>query len=231
VTTAETHQARSYLLGQHETRSVLGRREPGEVAVLVGSVALGVLLSLAVAGRLVGLLALVVLISAAIVSVYVPIRGRTAYRWLPVDLRWQRRQRAGDLQYRSSSREAGVDLATAAPVPVAEPSSVGNLTWLSTSCRGEPLAVVIHPDGGLTACLEIEGPGLGLADTVEQEAAAARWGTVLRDLANADTLVDRLSLIERSVPRDPRTHERYVQRFGWVPAPDRTSEDHRHMRA
>jgi hypothetical protein len=219
VTAVEAPLARRYLLGQHETRSVLGRREPGEVALLVSAVGAGVAASVLVAGRAVGLVALVVVLGAAVLAVYLPFRGRTAYRWLPIDIRWLRRRRAGELQYRSSAQEAGI-LLTGEPVAIAEPPGIGRLSWLRASCRGEPLAVVVQPDGALTACPKIEGPGLGLADLVEQETAAARWGTVLRDLANADTLVDRISLIERCVPRDPRSHERYVERFGWVPAPD-----------
>lgn len=220
MTTQDAPVARRYLLGQHETRSLLGRRDPGEVAVLVTAVAVGVVLSVAVAGRAAGVLALVAVVGAAVAAVYVPYRGRTAYRWLPIDLAWLRRARRHELGYRSQAREAGVALRDGSRLKVDEPPGVGRLSWLSTTCRGEPLAVLVHPDGSLTTCLEIEGPGLGLADTVEQEAAAARWGTVMRDVANADTLVDRLTLIERCVPRDPHGHQRYVERYGWVPAPD-----------
>lgn len=219
MTVVEQRAARRYVLGAHETRSVLGRREPAEVVVLLVGVLTGVAASLAGGGSAVGFLVLATTVSLAVAVVFLPVRGRTLYRWLPLDLRHVLSLLFGRQEYRSSAREAGVDVRTGVPVDVPAPAVVGRLLWLNSQSRYGDLAVVVQRDGALSACLEIEGPGVGLADSGEQEACGQRWGTLLRDLANADGLVRRVSLLERCLPTDAEAHQRYIERFGWVPAP------------
>jgi hypothetical protein len=151
--------------------------------------------------------------------VLLPVRGRTLFRWLPVDARYLTRRRTGRLAYRSEVRLAGLHLPGGTPPDIAPPAAVGRLQWEATGVRGRTAAVLVHPDGSRTVCLEVEGPGVGLADAAERESAAARWSTMLRDLANAGGLVDRVSLLERAVPSDPEAHRRYIEEFGWVPSP------------
>ena len=59
TTTLEPAAARRYTLGRHESRSVLGRRERGEVLVIVGGVALGVVSSAVTGGSPLGFVVLV----------------------------------------------------------------------------------------------------------------------------------------------------------------------------
>jgi hypothetical protein len=205
---------RRYTLGRHESRSLLGNRDRGEVAVLVAGIVIGLLAAL-VGGATVGSFVLLSLsVGAATAAVFVPVRGRTLYRWLPLDMRHARAVRRGSNRYVNAAREAGTTLA-GETVDVAPPAAVGALKWLAIPYRGGQLAVVVQQDGGgITAVLEIEGPGVGLYDAVEQEASTARWGAVLRDLANADGFVSRLSLIERTLPADPEAHAAYVDNRG-----------------
>ena len=205
-----------YVLGHTETRSLLGRREPGEVAVLLGGIGLGVLASLLSGGSVAGFVVLAGSLLAALAVVFLPFRGRSLYRWLPVDLAYLRAGITGQNRYRSTAKEAGV-LLDGRPVPVPPPGPVGRIVWLRHDFRDGELAVLAQPDGALTTCLEVEGPGVGLFDNAEQEAAVQRWGTLLRDLANGENLVSRLSVVERCVPRDPGAHQRYVDEHGWVP--------------
>jgi hypothetical protein len=188
---------RRYVLGAPEARSVLGRREPGEVSVLVGGVLLGLLASLTSGGSPVGFLALLAFVLIAVVAVYAPFRGRTLYRWLPVDVVFRHRQLSGRDRYRSRAREVGVDVASGMAGEVAPPEAIGRVTWHLADTRLGELAVLVQADGRVTACIEIDGPGLGLADGLDQEVAGRRWGTLLRDLANSGGLVQRVSLLER----------------------------------
>lgn len=213
-----TSLGRRYFLGSPESRSVLGRRELGEVAVIVGGVGAGVAVSLLSGGASWGLLLLAIAVALAVTTVFAPFRGRTLYRWLPVDLAFVLSQLTGQWEYSSGAKETGVDATTGRPLHVEPPPAVGPLTWLVTATGSGPLAVLVQRDGAVTLCLEVEGPGLGLADVVEQETAGQRWGGLLRDLANGDGLVQRLSLLERCVPVDPQAHQRYIERYGWVAA-------------
>jgi hypothetical protein len=217
---------RRYVLGAPEARSVLGRREPGEVSVLVAGVMLGLLASLTSGGSPLGFVALVAFVLLAVVAVYAPVRGRTLYRWLPVDAAFRHRQLSGRDRYVSHAREAGVDVVSGIPAEVAPPDAVGRVTWLLADTRLGQLAALVQADGRVTACIEIEGPGLGLADGLDQEVAVRRWGTLLRDLANSGGLVQRVSLLERCLPTDAEAHQRFIERFGWVPAPEPLTESY-----
>ena len=205
---------RRYVLGRHEARSLLGERERGEVAVLVAGVALGLLAALVGGGSVRAFSFLVVFSGAAAATVFVPVRGRTLYRWLPLDLRHRRQQRTGSGLYVNGAREAGMSI-DGIPFESEPPAAVGQLRWLAVPYRGADLAVLVQPNNaGITAAIEIEGPGVGLFDPAEQEASTSRWGSVLRDLANADGFISRISLLERTLPADPEAHARYVEERG-----------------
>src|SRR4051794_22783475 len=102
------NDTRRYVLGRHEPRSLMGGRERGEVAVLVAGVALGLLAAVGGGGSVGSFSLLAVFTGAAAVIVFVPYRGRTLYRWLPLDLRHQRQQRNGSQHYVNRARESGV---------------------------------------------------------------------------------------------------------------------------
>lgn len=210
MSTSTAEQARVYTLGQTTHRSLLGRREPGEVVVVCLGVAAGVLLAVSSGGRPVGFVLLGSSVLAALTVVFVPLRGRTLYRWLPLDVRYARQKRHGTLAYRSGSYEAGF-LLDGTPVDVPAPEVVGRVKWMSILFRGEPLAVLLHQtDGALTATLEVEGPGHGLFDGPELEASHARWGVLLRDLANGEGFLDRVAQLTRTAPSRTDSHAAWV---------------------
>src|SRR3954451_3261538 len=173
-------EPRRYVLGRHESRSLLGGRERGEVATLIGGVAMGVIAAVAGGATLASFVLLSVIVGAAAGAVFVPFRGRTLYRWLPLDLRHLRAERQGTNAYTNDSPEAGFRL-EGGEVDVEPPRAVGRLKWLAVPYRSGHLGVVAQQDdGGVVVVLEIEDPVVGLYDAVEQEASPARWGAVLR---------------------------------------------------
>lgn len=210
MTTNAADAPRVYRLGQNTSQSLLGRRERGEVVVLCAGIAAGVLCAIASGGAAVGFVLLAGCILTALAVVYLPLRGRTLYRWLPLDVRYAKDRRHGRLAYESGSHEAGVTQ-DGTPVEVAPPTAVGPIKWMSIPFRGEPLAVLLHQsDGALTATLEVEGPGHGLFDGPELEASHARWGVLLRDLANGEGFLDRVAQIARTVPSEAGAHSDWV---------------------
>ena len=227
--TLEHLTARRYILGRHESRSLLGRREGGEVAVVVVGIVLGVLSSLVTGGSPAGFALLSLFVLGSVAAVYLPWRGRTPYQWLPIDVRFgvQGRRAA----FVSDAREAGVDIETGVECDVHPPEAVGALRWLAQPFGGAELAILAGlEDGSLTSVLEIEGPGVGLFDGPDQEGMVARWGAVLRDLANSEGFVSRIELLERCMPVDPQAHDRYVAEFDALAVPEqlRLSYDELH---
>lgn len=227
--TLEHLTARRYILGRHESRSLLGRREGGEVAVVVVGIVLGVLSSLVTGGSPAGFALLSLFVLGSVAAVYLPWRGRTPYQWLPIDVRFgvQGRRAA----FVSDAREAGVDIETGVECDVHPPEAVGALRWLAQPFGGAELAILARlEDGSLTSVLEIEGPGVGLFDGPDQEGMVARWGAVLRDLANSEGFVSRIELLERCMPVDPQAHDRYVAEFDALAVPEqlRLSYDELH---
>ena len=227
--TLEHLTARRYILGRHESRSLLGRREGGEVTVVVVGIVLGVLSSLVTGGSPAGFALLSLFVLGSVAAVYLPWRGRTPYQWLPIDVRFgvQGRRAA----FVSDAREAGVDIETGVECDVHPPEAVGALRWLAQPFGGAELAILARlEDGSLTSVLEIEGPGVGLFDGPDQEGMVARWGAVLRDLANSEGFVSRIELLERCMPVDPQAHDRYVAEFDALAVPEqlRLSYDELH---
>lgn len=62
----------------------------------------------------------------------------------------------------------------------------------------------------MTAAIEIEGPGVGLRDSEDQEALVDRFGTLLKHVANGDGFVTRLQMLARTLPADPDAHAKDV---------------------
>lgn len=66
----------------------------------------------------------------------------------------------------------------------------------------------------VTAAIEIEGPGVGLRDSEDQEALVERFGTLLKHVANGDGYVTRLQMLARTLPADPDAHAKDVSLRG-----------------
>lgn len=66
----------------------------------------------------------------------------------------------------------------------------------------------------MTAAIEIEGPGVGLRDSEDQEALVDRFGTLLKHVANGDGFVTRIQMLARTLPADPDAHAKDVAMRG-----------------
>ena len=110
--------------------------------------------------------------------------------------------------YRSDAREAGVRRRhrRRGRRPAAAAGRTGDAGWRSRTAAPSWRSSPSRTTASLTSVLEIEGPGVGLFDGPDQEGIVARWGAVLRDLANSEGFVSRIGLLERCVPADPEAH-------------------------
>ncbi len=215
MTTEPVARRRWYLIGRARPQAIVGRnRENGELLVLLVGGSLGLFCGLVVpylALRVAGLVGFPLL---AFAIVYAPYRGRTFYRWFEINRTYRRMMRSGKARWRSTVMEAGTRM-DGTEVEVGPPPGVGRIRWLTTPFGGEELAVLLHLDRRtVTATIEVEGPGVGLRDSEDQEALVERFGNLLRHAANGDGFVRRLQMIARTVPTDPYAHAKDVERRG-----------------
>ncbi|MCH0538494.1 hypothetical protein I3F58_02745 [Streptomyces sp. MUM 203J] len=210
---------RAYLIGRARPNAVIGKnRETGEIALIVFGAFLGMMSGLLIPflplriGLLTGFPAI------ALAAVYVPYRGRTFYRWYEVNRSYKRVLRQGTT-YRSGAVEAGTRL-DGREVEIGAPPGIGRINWLSAPFGPDEIAVLLHADRRtVTAAIEIEGPGVGLRDSEDQEALVDRFGTLLKHVANGDGFVTRLQMLARTLPADPDAHAKDVAQRGDPHAP------------
>ncbi len=97
---------------------------------------------------------------------------------------------------------------------------IGRISWLAAPFGPDEIAVLLHADRRtVTAAIEIEGPGVGLRDSEDQEALVDRFGTLLKHVANGDGFVTRLQMLARTLPADPDAHAKDVAQRGDKHAP------------
>ncbi len=145
----------------------------------------------------------------ALAAVYVPYKHRTFYKWFEINRSYKRTLRQG-ATYRSGVIEAGTRI-DGREVEVGPPPGIGRITWLSAPFGPDEIAVLLHADRKtVTAAIEIEGPGVGLRDSEDQEALVDRFGTLLKHVANGDGFVTRLQMLARTLPADPDAHAKDV---------------------
>ena len=105
-------------------------------------------------------------------------------------------------------------------VEVGPPPGIGRINWLAAPFGPDEIAVLLHADRRtVTAAIEIEGPGVGLRDSEDQEALVDRFGTLLKHVANGDGFVTRLQMLARTLPADPDAHAKDVAQRGDERAP------------
>jgi hypothetical protein len=201
---------RTYMIGRARPNAIVGKnRETGEIAVIVAGAFLGMMGGLLIPVLSARIPALVGFPMLALAAVYLPYRGRTLYRWFEIDRSYRRLLRAGGT-YRSAAAEAGTRL-DGAEVEIVPPPGVGRTTWLTAPFGPDELAVLLHADRRtVTAAIEIEGPGVGLRDSEDQEALVDRFGVLLKHVANGDGFVTRLQMLARTLPADPDAHAKDV---------------------
>ncbi|MFK4227746.1 SCO6880 family protein [Streptomyces sp. NPDC019890] len=205
---------RTYLIGRARPNAIVGKnRETGEIALIIAGAFLGMM-----SGLLVPVLSLrIVLLMGfpllALAAVYVPYKHRTFYKWFEINRSYKRTLRNGTL-YRSSVAEAGTRL-DGREVEVGPPPGIGRINWLAAPFGPDEIAVLLHADRRtVTAAIEIEGPGVGLRDSEDQEALVDRFGTLLKHVANGDGFVTRLQMLARTLPADPDAHAKDVAQRG-----------------
>ena len=96
-------------------------------------------------------------------------------------------------------------------IEIGPPPGIGRISWLAAPFGPDEIAVLLHADRRtVTAAIEIEGPGVGLRDSEDQEALVDRFGTLLKHVANGDGFVTRIQMLARTLPADPDAHAKDV---------------------
>lgn len=210
---------RTYLIGRARPNAVIGRnRETGEIALIIAGAFVGMMCGLLVPVLALRLVLLMGFPLIALAAVYVPYKRRTFYKWYEINRSYKRMQRSG-AAYRSTAPEAGVRL-DGREVEIGPPPGIGRISWLAAPFGPDEIAVLLHADRKtVTAAIEIEGPGVGLRDSEDQEALVDRFGTLLKHVANGDGFVTRIQMLARTLPADPDAHAKDVAQRGDQRAP------------
>ncbi|MEL3945797.1 MULTISPECIES: SCO6880 family protein [Streptomyces] len=205
---------RTYLIGRARPNAIIGRnRETGEIALIIGGAFLGMMCGILIPFLFPRILLLMGFPLIAIAAVYLPFKGRTFYKWFEINRSFKRSLRHGTA-YRSGVAEAGVRL-DGREVEIGPPPGIGRINWLAAPFGPDEIAVLLHADRRtVTAAIEIEGPGVGLRDSEDQEALVDRFGTLLKHVANGDGFVTRLQMLARTLPADPDAHAKDVTARG-----------------
>jgi hypothetical protein len=214
MATPTATRRRTYLIGKARPAAIIGKnRETGEIVLIVIGAFLGMLWGLLVpwlAIRIIGLMGFPLLAFAA---VYLPYKRRTFYKWIEINRTFRRTLRGG-AGWHSKAMEAGTRL-DGREVEIGPPPGIGRITWLEAPFGPDRIAVLLHVERRtVTAAVEIEGPGVGLRDSEDQEALVDRFGTLLKHVANGDGYVRRLQILARTLPADPDAHAKDVERRG-----------------
>lgn len=224
--TTQSHQLhpvaprRTYLIGRARPNAIVGKnRETGEIALIITGAFFGMMSGLLVPDLTLRIVSLVGFPFLALAAVYVPYKGRTFYRWFEISRSYKRTLRRG-AAYRSSAVEAGTRAADGREVEIGPPPGIGRINWLAAPFGPDEITVLLHADRRtVTAAIEIEGPGVGLRDSEDQEALVDRFGTLLKHVANGDGFVTRLQMLARTLPADPDAHAKDVAQRGDTAAP------------
>ncbi|MFJ8075702.1 SCO6880 family protein [Streptomyces sp. NPDC096176] len=211
---------RTYLIGRARPNAVIGKnRETGEIALIIAGAFLGMMSGLLVPVLSLRIVLLMGFPMLALAAVYVPYKQRTFYKWFEINRSYKRSLRGGRTLYRSGAVEAGTRF-DGREVEVGPPPGIGRINWLAAPFGPDEIAVLLHADRRtVTAAIEIEGPGVGLRDSEDQEALVDRFGTLLKHVANGDGFVTRLQVLARTLPADPDAHAKDVAQRGNAASP------------
>ncbi|MFF3679298.1 SCO6880 family protein [Streptomyces sp. NPDC002120] len=236
--TTQSHQMhpvaprRTYLIGRARPNAIVGKnRETGEIALIIAGAFFGMMSGLLVPDLTLRIVSLAGFPMIALAAVYVPYKGRTFYRWFEISRSYKRTLRRGTT-YRSSAIEAGTRASDGREVEVGPPPGIGRINWLAAPFGPDEIAVLLHADRRtVTAAIEIEGPGVGLRDSEDQEALVDRFGTLLKHVANGDGFVTRLQMLARTLPADPDAHAKDVAQRGDTQAPGWLRESYEQLQS
>ncbi|MCB5911689.1 SCO6880 family protein [Streptomyces pinistramenti] len=222
---------RTYLIGRARPNAVVGKnRETGEIALIIAAAFIGMVCGLAIGSLPLKIASLTGFPVLGLAAVYVPYKGRTFYKWFEINRSYRRTVRRGTA-YRSGAAEAGIRL-DGREVEIGPPPGIGRINWLAAPFGPDEIAVLLHADRRtVTAAIEIEGPGVGLRDSEDQEALVDRFGTLLKHVANGDGFVTRLQMLARTLPADPDAHAKDVAQRGDQSAPEWLQESYEQLQS
>ena len=200
---------RRYRFGPLERRAMLGPLR-GDQLVVLGSAALVGLVFVFASQSVIGVLAALVLIAAAAVSIFVPFQGRTPAEWVPVALRFGLRRRRAD--YRSGAPGSGFRFGDGEEREVSLPPELEGVDLISFPYTGEEVGVLCERrTGTYTAAIAVRADAFALRDASDQGRALESWGGVLASCARENSAVRRVQWIERTVPGQGDELASYLQ--------------------
>ena len=217
---------RAFTFGAARHTGLVGKRDTGELLVLGAGGVLAVAMPLLLPFLALKVLGLIAPLALAVAVVFAPYRPRgsraprrTFYRWAEPSRTYRRTLRTEGGWWRSSAREAGVNLDGAEP-EIGLPPGISRHSWLTATVRiggqEREAAVLLHQDRRcLTAALEVEPSGLGRLDYADQVALLDVFGrSVLNTLGNGPGYGKRLQMLARQLRSDPQAHARDVAARG-----------------
>lgn len=201
---ASGHQPRMYRgLSQREHAGWIMGLTPAQAMACV-VLAVPVLWTLS-AGRFVAAFVLLVVCGFAACLIVVPLRGRPAFRWLWHLIRFQAGVATGWSRWQSRA-------AAGMPVNLNEPDLPGILQRLAfpdgPPLRDQGRVCLIHDtvEARWGATARLTHSGVGMLSDRQCEALAARLGNLLLSIGQRE-VIDRLSLLVRTVPDDGSEYE------------------------
>ena len=216
-----------YQFGPLERRGLILGLDGGQVAVLGCAAALALLALRALPAAAGGLLAILLMATAA-AGALLPVAGRSPAAWLPLVLGYALRRLLGGHRQRSNAHLVGHlvrvrdDGSVLDVLPPGEaPAVLHGLQILEVETE-QALAGVIKNARRHTyvAVLRVRGRSFGLLDDPGQANAARGWASVLAGYALASSPVSRLQWIVRTLPDDGREIARHFEERGHPGAPE-----------
>jgi hypothetical protein len=211
-------QVAGHRFGPREQNGIFGLR-PAQLGVIAGGALLAILLARVGSLLVGGLLVLGVLAGAAALA-FLTFGHRTADQWTIVLAVYSLRNLGGQRRWSSRAHLMGQRLhlapgsraVRAVLLPQDLPPGLEGVQILSATVAGERAEVGIVRDGrSYLAVVGVEGPGFALMDPGAQERLAGEWGSIIADFGIANTPVDRIQWLERTVPEDPTALVRYAR--------------------
>jgi hypothetical protein len=200
---------RRYRFGPLERRAMLGPLRGDQLAVLGSSALVGLAFVFAT-GNALGVLAALILVGLAAVSIFVPLERRTPAEWVPVALRFAFRRRRGG--YRSTAPGAGFRLGGDEDREVSLPPELDGVDILSFPYGSEEVGVLCERRSGTyTAAISVRADAFAPRDASEQGRALESWGGVLASCARENSAIRRVQWIERTVPGQGDELASYLQ--------------------
>lgn len=204
---------RTYLIGRARPNAIVGKnRETGEIALIIAGAFLGMM-----SGLIVPILSLRIVL----------LTGFPSSPWRSCTSRTSTAPSTNGSRSTAATSAPCAAVRPTAPPPWRRASAPTGVRSRSDRPRHRPdqlarrpfgpdeIAVLLHADRRtVTAAIEIEGPGVGLRDSEDQEALVDRFGTLLKHVANGDGFVTRIQMLARTLPADPDAHAKDVAQRG-----------------